>query len=54
MALWRKFSKKVLKKLMLPCSRNKISHACIFQQDNDPKHTSKVPQDWLQKINYAF
>jgi hypothetical protein len=26
----------------------KLGHKCVFQMDNDPKHTSKVVENWLK------
>lgn len=38
---------------MLYYVRKKIPRGWMFQQDNDPKHTSKMVKNWLitKKIN---
>ena len=37
--------------VMLPYARANMPDDWIFQQDNDPKHTSKVVKQWLDEDN---
>ena len=39
----------ILEKAMLPYARVRMPRKWTFQQDNDPKHSSKVLQEWLVK-----
>lgn len=41
----------ILQNHMLPYAEGKLAAEWIFQQDNDPKHTSLLVKDWLQKKN---
>ena len=39
----------ILETVMLPYTRGHLGRGFIFQQDNDPKHTSGVVQQWLTR-----
>lgn len=43
----------ILENHMLPDAQQRLAEDWIFQQDNDPKHTSKLIQNWLndKKLN---
>jgi transposase len=41
--------KEIIDRVMLPHAKNKMPRGWIFQQDNDPKHTSKVLKDFFDK-----
>lgn len=41
----------ILKQVMLPYVREEIPLEWVFQQDNDPKHTSKCAKDFFKKNN---
>ncbi len=32
-----------------PARALKMGHGCVFQHDNDPKHTAKATKEWLKK-----
>ncbi len=32
-----------------PARELRMSHRWVFQHDNDPKHTTKAPKEWLKK-----
>ena len=37
----------ILENVMLPFSGTKMARGWIFQQDNDPKHSSRLVKDWF-------
>ena len=41
----------ILETSMVPSARELIGQNYVFQQDNDPKHTSKLAKTWFQKKN---
>lgn len=40
---------KILEEVMLPYAREEMPLIWVFQQDNDPKHTSRLAKEWFQK-----
>ena len=40
----------ILKHLKTSVTKLKLVRKCVFQMDNDPKHTSKVVEKWLKDI----
>lgn len=41
--------KHILSETMLPYARDSMPNEWSFQQDNDPKHTSKLVKAWMQE-----
>jgi hypothetical protein len=40
----------ILGENLLPSARAlKMGRGCVFQHDNDPKHTAKATKEWLKK-----
>lgn len=39
----------ILTNVMLPYARQKLGRAFIYQEDNDPKHRSKVVKEWFDR-----
>ena len=37
----------ILENVMLPYGRGKMGRGWVFQQDNDPKHASRLVKDWF-------
>ena len=44
---------KIMQEVMLPYAREEMSLFCFFQQDNDPKHTSKLAQQAVLSKKYG-
>ncbi len=45
--------REILSENLLPSARAlKMKHGCIFQHDNDPKHTARATKEWLRKKHF--
>ena len=44
----------ILQRHVIPCGQRLIAANFLLQQDNDPKHTSKLCKDYLGKKQLVF